>query len=188
MPSRKLVFVALWLSATPAAADQRPLTIPTRDVDVVYETARADRAGHEQVLSQRMRWDAALGRLRVDPPAAGLYMVLDYRSHRVLAVREASRSVLEMNAAGATATPGVAKGGSLTVVGHATIVGLPCREWSTRDSSGLPAIVCLTADGVLLRATSGDHILLQATSVRYGPMDAALFDAPPGYRRINPGG
>ncbi len=189
MPSRKLVLAALCLAwAATARADGRPPTVPTRDVDVVYQTARSDRAGHEQVLSQRMRWDAGLGKLRVDPPVTGVYMVLDYRTHQMLAVHEADRSVLEVNAAAATATPGVGKGAALTAVGSATVAGLPCSEWSTRDSAGRPAIVCLTVDGVLLRATSGNHILLEATSVRYGPMSAALFDAPPGYKRIAPDG
>ena len=188
MPS-KLAAIAICLAAAaPAHADGHPPTVPTRDVDVIYQTARVDRAGHEQVLSQRMRWEAALGKLRVDPPAPGVYMVLDYHTHRLLAVREANRSVVELNATTATATPGIPKGGALAAVGSATVAGLPCTEWRTRDSAGQPAIVCLTADGVLLRATSGDHVLLEAISVTYGPMDAVLFDVPPGYKRITPGG
>lgn len=194
MPPRKLALVAAlcfaWAApiATTVRAEGRPPTVPTRDVDVVYQTARSDRAGHEQVLSQRMRWDAGLGKLRVDPPVTGVYVVFDYRSHRLLAVHEADRSVLELNAATATGTPGVAKGAALAAVGNAIVAGLPCSEWSTRDSAGQPAIVCLTADGVLLRATSGDHVLLEATSVTYGPMNATLFEAPPGYKRVTPDG
>ena len=185
---RGLVLATLCMAWAGAShADGRPPTVPTRDVDVVYQTARSDRAGHEQVLSQRMRWNAALGRQRVDPPVSGVYMVLDYRSHRMMAVHDADRSVLELNAARATATPGLAKGAPLAAAGSATVAGLPCTEWSTRDSAGQPAIVCLTADGVLLRATSGNHVLIEATSVTYGKLDPALFDAPQGYRRIAPG-
>ncbi len=177
---------ATWAGA--GHADGPPPTVPTRDVDVIYQTARSDRAGHEQVLSQRMRWNAKLGRQRVDPPVSGVYMVLDTRAHRMMAVHDADRSVLELNAARATATPGLPKGGALAAVGSARVAGLPCTEWSTRDSAGLPAIVCLTTDGVLLRATSGQHVLVEATSVTYGPMDPALFDAPPGYRHVTPDG
>ena len=190
---RRLLLDGLGLAAIGVAwagasrADGRPAPLPPRGVDGVYQTARTDRAGHEQVLSQRMRWNAELGRQRVDPPVSGVYMVLDYRAHRMMAVHDSDRSVLELNAARATATPGVPTSAALVAVGRATVAGLPCTEWSTRDSAGRPAIVCLTADGVLLRATSGEHVLVEATAVTYGRLDAALFDPPQGYRRITPG-
>lgn len=185
---RKLALAAVSVVWTGSAiANGAPPTVPTRDVDVIYETVRSDRAGHQQVLAQRMRWNADLGKQRVDPPVAGVYMVLDYRAHRMLAVHDADHTVLELNASTATATPGLAKGDAPQAVGSAAVAGLPCTEWNTRDSAGLPATVCLTADGVLLRATSGNHVLVEAISVTYGPMDAALFAAPPGYKRISPG-
>ena len=55
------------------------------------------------------------------------------------------------------------------------------------DASGQPTVVCLTSDGVLLRATSGNHVLVEATAVSYGAMDPALFDPPAGFKRLSPG-
>jgi hypothetical protein len=41
--------------------------------------------------------------------------------------------------------------------------------------------VCLTADGVLLRARAAMRTLLTATSVQYGPVDPAAYQVPAGY-------
>jgi hypothetical protein len=49
------------------------------------------------------------------------------------------------------------------------------------DAAGEPSRLCLTDDGVLLRARAGGRTLLSAETVRYGPLDAALFQPPAGY-------
>ena len=66
------------------------------------------------------------------------------------------------------------------------VAGLPCTNWQTPDNRGQPAVLCLTADGVMLRASSGDQVLVEARSVTYGPQDSAAFAAPAGFRRIAP--
>ncbi len=172
------------MSGIGAHAGERPATIPTRDVDVVYQTVHTSQDGHDQVMSQRMRWDVAIRKLRVDPPTGGLYMIIDYRTHRLTAVRESERAVIEMSAGTATGMPGLDKATSFRKVGSATIAGLPCTEWNTRDSSGMATIICLTDDGVLLRAVSGDHILVEAASVIYGPLSDTIFSVPDGYQHI----
>ena len=68
--------------------------------------------------------------------------------------------------------------------GQDQVAGLPCTEWETRDSQGQPALTCFTADGVMLRARRGAAVLAIATRVAYGPMDPALFNAPPGYNHV----
>lgn len=181
-----LAVIACMAACPPAGAADHPPTRPTRDVDVVYQTVR-DIAGHEQVLSQRTRWAVSLGKERVDPPTAGLYVLVDFRTRKLMAVHPAQREVTEVDAGAALDTPGTASGGNFTLAGTDTVAGLPCSLWSTRDASGQPAVICLTADGVLLRATSGDHVLVEATSVSYGAMDPALFDPPAGFKRRSPG-
>lgn len=180
------ILAALLMNGIGAHADQRPAVTPTRDVDVVYQTVHTGQDGHDQVMSQRMRWNVSSSRLRVDPPTGGLYMIIEYRTHRLTAVRESERAIIEMSAGTATGMPGFDKAGSFRKAGSAAIAGLPCTEWDTRDSSGMATIICLTDDGVLLRATSGDHILVEAASVIYGPLSDAIFSVPIGYQRIGP--
>ena len=174
------------LMAVPAFADERPATIPTRDVDVTYEIFGSS-GGAAQMLSERMRWDVAAGRMRVDPPTSGVYMLLDYRSHRLVAVREAERTFIEMDAGGATATPGVGRNATFRKLGAGTVAGVGCTEWDTRDSGGKPVLVCLTNDGVLLRARDVDRTLISAASVTYGPADPSAFAPPAGFRRERSG-
>ena len=172
--------LALLAGISPTAAQQRPATIPTRDVDVTYRMMAGD-----QQLSQRMRWLAAQQMLRVDPPTPGLYMIVDYRTHRVAVVREADREVLDLDAAAAT-LPGGAGGpnGSFTRRGEDQVAGLACTEWQTTDTAGDPTLACITPDGVLLRARIGDRTMLEAASVVYGPQDAAAFRTPSDYTHV----
>ena len=62
----------LLLVATPALAAEKPVTRPTRDVDVTY---RAEVGG--KPMQQRIRVAAAAGKTRIDTPSPGLYMLVD---------------------------------------------------------------------------------------------------------------
>lgn len=172
--------------AFPACADDRPLTVPTRDVDVTYAMTGLDAQGKSVALTQRMRWDAEAGRLRVDPPAGGVYMLMDYHAHRLMAVRDAQRSVLEMPADAASVAPGLSRATSFQRQGDDTVAGLSCTDWVTQDSSGQATMVCLTTDGVLLRAKNATRVLVEASSVTFGPIDPSVFQVPEGYRRFVP--
>ncbi len=182
---------ALLALAGPARAQDRPAIFPTRDVDVTYQMAQADAPGGPRLLEQRMRYAVAAKKLRVDPPSAGLYMIVDYAAHRLETIREDQRMVMEMNAPGALAgpMPGGASASSSTAFrkhGVAQVAGLSCTEWETKDASGQPALVCLTDDGVLLRAVGGGRLLLQASHVAYGAIDPATFRIPDDYRHLTP--
>jgi hypothetical protein len=177
--------LALCLSvpAIAARADQ-PLLRPNRDVDV---TCRATGAGPQQDprrLEQRVRWLAASQTMRIDPPTTGLYVIIDYVARRMSVVREANRSVIEMAAPeGGTGVAGGLAAGSHVRRGEDNVAGLACTEWETRDRDGRQALVCITADGVLLRAGSAGQTLASASSVRYAPQDPAAFRIPPDYAR-----
>ena len=65
--------------------------------------------------------------------------------------------------------------------GEDTVAGLACTEWVVTDAAGEPMTVCLTSDGVLLRARTATRTLLSATSVQYGPVDPAAYQVPADY-------
>jgi hypothetical protein len=169
----------LALLATGAAPD-RPLTTPTRDVDVIYSMV-----GPTGKLEQRLRWGIAQGKLRVDPPSPGLYVIIDTAHHSVQAVREGDRSVVQFDA-GPNAVPGVAPDGAFVRQSEAQVAGLGCTQWATHDTGGRAVLACLTADGVLLRVEEGGHVVLQATEVRFAPLPEAVFRVPADYRKIIP--
>jgi hypothetical protein len=152
-----------------AQAPAGPLPHPSRDVDVTYRMVRGDR-----VLTERMRWQAATQRQRVDPPTEGLFVVIDYKAGRMRTVRLSDRLVLDM------AAPPMGAGGYVRQ-GEDQVAGLACTDWAATASDGQPTVACITADGVLLRATSGERVLLSAVSVSYAAQDPALFAAPDGF-------
>jgi hypothetical protein len=97
-------------------------------------------------------------------------------------VREVNRSVIEMAAPeGASGVAANLPAGGFVRRGEDAVAGLACTEWETRDRDGRQALVCITADGVLLRADSEGQALVSAVSVQYAPQDPAVFQVPPGY-------
>ena len=161
------------LLPAPAAAQDRPAALPTRDVDVTY---RSERDG--QVIEQRSRFDAALQRTRLDLPTPGLYSILDHRAHTLSIVSDPDKGVLDV--------PAGVPAGSAAFVRHGQdqVAGLSCTEWETRDSRNQPVLTCFTADGVMLRARQGAAVLAVAVRVAYGTLDPALFSPPAGYGHV----
>ena len=80
--------------ALPAAAQERPVFVPTRDVAVTYRVTAGQGAGHEL----RMAWLVAERKLRVDAEGAPGWSVIDQRAKRMLVVMEQQRTVLEVPA------------------------------------------------------------------------------------------
>ncbi|CAH2600339.1 conserved exported protein of unknown function [Rhodovastum atsumiense] len=183
-----LVAAALLVAAQPAmAAGDRPPVTPTRDVDVVYMMVQPDRPGGPRVVEQRMRWAAGSQLLRLDPPTPGMWVVVDMRAHRLSAVREADRSVLQMPADQARFSPGAPPGAvTFQRQGQAEIAGLSCTEWRTADVTGAPTLACITADGVLLRAAAAGRVVVEALRVTYAAQPESVFRIPPDYRKLTP--
>lgn len=175
----RLALVLALLAGAAAAAERPPIT-PQRDVDITYRLAQP--APDAPPLQQRMRWSVATGKLRVDPPSPGLYLIVDYRTKRMAVVKLAERAVLDMSGAG----PGLvgAPAGAYRREGDAQVAGLPCTNWLTTDAAGRETALCLTADGVMLRAGQGGATLLEAISVQYGPQDPAAFVPPDGFTHV----
>jgi hypothetical protein len=180
--------LAALLAAPGARAEDRPATMPTRDVDVTYLMLQQDAPGGPQMLEQRMRWAVADGRLRVDPPTPGLWIVIDYHARRLTTVRDKERSAVQMDADTARILPNPdVQGGSatpFTARGQDNVAGLACTNWETRDAAGTPTLACITEDGVLLRAVAAGQILLEAATVNYGTLNKAVFEVPAGYQLL----
>jgi hypothetical protein len=109
-------------------------------------------------------------------------MIVDYRAKRMAVVKPADHAVLDM----ATAGPGLpgAAAGAFTRLDADQVAGFACTNWQTPDAAGQDTTLCLTPDGVMLRASHGSHVLLEAVTVSYGPQDAAIFVAPDGFRHV----
>jgi hypothetical protein len=171
------------LAALPAAAQERPLFIPTRDVAVTYRIITGQNAGQEM----RMAWLIAAQKLRVDLPGGMGWSVVDQRSQRVQVVIEQQKLVMEMPAQGGPggfAIPAEPLASArFTRGGSATVAGLPCTIWryEDRDNRGE---ACLTDDGVMLRSGTAQGTAVEATAVAYGPQDPARFQSPAGFRTM----
>lgn len=164
--------VAAEAGAAKAGAEERPALVPTRDVDVTYRSQPGDTP-----VEQRSRFSASEQRTRLDLPTPGLFSIMDYRNAVLSVVSVADRKVLETKRT--PSAPGAYVRGGTDVV-----AGLPCTEWEMRDSVGQPAITCVTADGVMLRARRGAQVLAVATRVAYGPQEITLFEVPAGFERV----
>ena len=171
---------AVWamFAAAPCWAQDRPPAAPTRDVDVVY---RANAGG--QAVEQRYRFALSVEKTRIDTPSPGLYVIVDRGSHRMDMVSDGDRSVLELPYDPARTLAGVAPDRAFQRLGADTIAGVDCTEWRAADKADRPMTVCMTGDGVLLRARAGANVLVQALRVSYAPIDPAVFAIPAGYER-----
>jgi hypothetical protein len=178
--ARRAVLLLITVIPLAAAGAEAPRTVPEHDADISY--AIPTPAG---AAMQRLRYNAALRLLRIDPPGDGLHVVIDNARGRMVTVRAADRSLIDMPAPAAW-MPGIGAAGY--VRGRDDVVaGLPCTEWRTRDSEGRGVRACFTADGMLLRAvTEAGQVLLLAVDVRRAAQDPALFAIPAGYRRLAP--
>ena len=183
---RRVLPALLLLAASPAAAQERPLLVPTRDVAVTYLVTAGQGQGHEL----RMAWLVAKRKLRVDADGAPGWSVIDQRAKRMLVVMDQQRAVLEVPAntgpGGLSIPTDPPASARFTRAGSATVAGLRCTLWRYEDGDK-QGETCLTADGVMLRSSGGKGGrtgAVEATRVAYGPQDRARFQAPLGYRSM----
>ena len=182
MIRRTFLVLAALLAPCIAAAQPsyKPPPTPTRDVDVMYEIPT-----REGPASQRLRFSLMRQAFRIDPPGRGLYVIVDQGRRRMYTVRDDERSVIDM-AAPAAWMPGI-HGGHFQRRGNDVVAGLPCTDWETNDSERRTVLVCMTLDGVMLRArTVQGATLAIARQVRFTPVDESIFLVPGSYRRLAP--
>jgi hypothetical protein len=192
----------------PVQAAESPRLRPTRDVEVEYRLI-----GMPQTPSTGLNGSpgggpgAGMGggltihfttkgnRLRVEGANGRGYAIIDRDAGRMLMVMTEKRIYMEMPRDIAS-DPNVLEGlesGKATFrkTGSDTVAGLSCTIYETayEDRKGR---ICLTDDGVWLRAASGDpnHPReMEAVKVTYADQPAALFEPPAGFQKFEmPGG
>ncbi|GGC28271.1 hypothetical protein GCM10011504_03090 [Siccirubricoccus deserti] len=185
--------VLLTALALPAAAQEKPLFKPTRDVSVTYRMTSGQGAGGTHEM--RMSWLVAEQKLRVDMPGGVGWSLMDEAAQKMSMVLEAQRMVMEMPMRSSSGGPLIPTRPPETARfsrgSTATIAGVPCTNWRYEDG-GNRGEACITADGVMLRSQGsyeGHSGSIEATQVTYGPQDAARFRLPQGYQAMQmPGG
>lgn len=186
----RLTAVLLASLVLPAAAQDRPVFKPKRDVAVTYRLTGGQATGQEM----RMAWLVAEQKLRVDLPGGIGWTLMDEAAQKISMVMEAQRMVMEMPLRGAqgqiipTSPPESAR---FTRIGTATIAGYACTNWRYEDGNNRGE-GCITEDGVMLRSQGshqGQSGGVEATQVVYGAQDPARFRLPQGYQAMQmPGG
>ena len=166
------------LAAARARADGQPATMPTRDVDITYHLAASKNL---PAAEQRVRWEAAAGRQRIDPPASDLHIIVDNHTHHLISVRDKEKLALDIDQSAVQPPPDGP--GAYTKLGTATVAGLACTVWQANAAPGTPHL-CFTDDGVLLRVVTGGQVIVEAVHVTYAPANPADFEVPADYRRI----
>jgi hypothetical protein len=183
-----LVTFAMVAAAMPVTAWARPLILPSRDVVVEYRSrGMLPGPAGEASNTVTVRFGGDRDRIRIDGQFGGLYAILDVGQARLTMVMPARRLYVDEPADPymmAVFQPG---GAAFRRTGAATVVGLPCTVYdaTVNDRSGQ---VCLTDDGVLLRAslsTPDSRPELEALSVTYARQPAELFEVPARYRRLD---
>ena len=175
--------------SAPARAQDRPRIQPSRDVAVTYrlegDAASAVPGGVPGAL--RLSWDAAGQRLRAEPEGRTQAVILDLRAHSAQMVDATLRSALTLPVRDADLQPLTLEGARLTRRGDDVVAGVPCTDWAVQSPRGA-GTVCLTADGVALRAdgeVDGRRGTFTATSVSYGPQRDELFRVPSDYMQFS---
>jgi hypothetical protein len=182
----RLVPLAALLLAWPAAAQERPPLVPSRDVSVSYRASGPDGG---RAPEMRMSWLVARGLLRVDLGGQG-YLVTDTRGAGGFMVMEAQRLVVDLPAGQNPAANALLRESARYArEGADRVAGLSCTIWRI-ELEGQTSRACITTDGVMLRATGGreGESVLEAVAVTPGPQDPARFERPPGFQSLQPRG
>lgn len=189
LPSMALSQPAPQPAQQPDPQPDHPFVVPQRDVDILYAMpipVASPTPGSQAAATQRMRFNASLARQRVDPPGPGTYMITDFATGRLIVVQPQQRLATTLPAPGGPiAAHGRRAIGRYRRLGPQTIAGAPCTDWATTDDSGRASVVCLTADGVMLRAMQSGQLLVQAIHLDYAEQPASVFAVPDGYHLQN---
>jgi hypothetical protein len=181
----------LWLShgAFARAADH-PVLAPTREVEVTYKLTGANQQNGAQIL--RVTY-ADQGRVRLDffhfatETSAFASLIFDPPANRVITLLPERQGYLQRDV-GKLVNPGspLTDKMNFTRQTSVTIAGLQCVDWSVTNGAAGEGTACVTADGVVLRATRSKPVAgsMEALTVKYTPTSPDLFTPPPNYQLI----
>ena len=187
MMGRKFLLLAMLAPAAPALADDEPLILPSRDVAVEYRTSGVMPGPSAEQDTVVARFASKSSRIRIDGSDRRFYMILDIDAERMIMVMPEWRLYMEKPADPGLMAMFQESGPALRRTGAEIVAGVRCMDYdaAVNDRTGQ---VCLTEDGVLLRANIFDpdrRREVQAVRVTYAEQPEAYFDRPPGFARVD---
>ena len=172
--------------APDGAGADAPAITPSVDVDVEYELASPQ---GDVSTRQRMRWQTASLRQRLDPDKSSVFMLTSWKD-RTLSVVDMGRkrvSIMPVPGTQQLTPPGQpATTGSYARLGSSVVAGEQCTVWRTKDTDGHPTDACYTADGLLLQVAQGGQITVRALRVQRAAQPDSLFVIPSGLQQEAP--
>jgi hypothetical protein len=178
---------ALLALSAPAWADDTPMIHPSRDVAVEYRSSGAPQGpASAPGAVVTMRFSSKSGRIRIEGASGRGYAILDPGAGEMTMVMAERRMYVERQADPGMIAMFKATNGSFKKTGSDTIAGVACTTYDAtfNEHSGQ---VCLTSDGVMLRARSADadrQREFEAVTVNYTDQPASLFEVPAGYQKL----
>ncbi len=187
----RLVLAALILALPmlPAAADEHPRLLPSRDVAVTYRVTgdAAHMANAPPVSTVRASFAVVGGCLRLEADGQPAYLLVDRAARQMLVVLPAQHSFMALPYDASRALRFEDDDAHLSRRGRSTVAGLSCTEYDVQTAHAQGS-ACLTDDGVLLRAqgmtAENRGGGLEATNVSYAPQPKAAFIPPAGFLRL----
>jgi hypothetical protein len=163
---------------------------PTRDVVVDYHVAGvAPAQGRSDTV--RMYFTEHGTKLRIEPVGQPNYSIMDRTAKRMVIVMPTQHIYMEMPYDPRRVMAFESADVTFSKRGTDTIAGIGCTIYDTTRQN-LSGQVCLSDDGLLLRAKSNDPAQagagVEATQVTYGPQPASLFAPPPDFQKMDVAG
>ncbi|ABI62865.1 putative secreted protein [Granulibacter bethesdensis CGDNIH1] len=165
------------------AAETAPLVIPSKNVQVLYDTVDPDGSRHQAMVTVL----ASAGKLRIETPNSKDYIIIDRKAGNGVMVIDGQKSVMPLPPGAAQSmTFEPPKNARFNKTGTEVIAGQPCTVYDVTEPNAQGSIVCLTADGVLLNAheRAQNGASLTAVKVSYSNITPAYFDVPQEYRMM----
>jgi hypothetical protein len=181
VPAGGAVVVPETAAAQTATQPDAPYVTPAVDTDITYVLTPAQDG--LAPAHQRMRWQAAGLKQRLDPEGGSVYMITTWKN-RTLSVVDESRgrvSTMPMPGQQDLTLPGQhPASGTYVRVGQSVVAGEACQVWRTVDTEGHESDACYTADGILLQVVQQGRIMVRALTVSRAAQPDSVFEVPAG--------
>jgi hypothetical protein len=181
VPAGGAVVVPETATAQPVTQPDAPYVTPAVDTDITYVLTPAQDG--LAPAHQRMRWQAAGLKQRLDPEGGSVYMITTWKN-RTLSVVDESRgrvSTMPMPGQQDLTLPGQhPASGTYARVGQSVVAGEACQVWRTVDTEGHESDACYTADGILLQVVQQGRIMVRALTVSRAAQPDSVFEVPAG--------
>ena len=162
-----MLLAMLLPTGLPLAAQARPVLHPTRDVAVQYRVTGGH--GRHDAAEVTIHYAAHGQHMRIEPAGRPSYLIVDRVADRMDMVMPAQHMYVDMPYDPQKMLSFEDKNATFAPHGSDTVAGLPCTVYDVH-SRGHSGQICLTDDGVMLRAHGqhpGQGGSLEAVKVTY---------------------